>query len=99
MAAGDVLFRSNCTQCHAVNEQVVGPALAGISKRRPIAWILPWVKNSGKVVAGGDNYAMALFNKSNKQQMPSFELTDKEIVSIVAYVTWQQGGGVVAIIQ
>ncbi|WP_210519667.1 cytochrome c3 family protein [Hymenobacter terricola] len=91
IAAGDALFKGNCAQCHAVNEQVVGPALGGITKRRPISWILPWVKNSSKVVAGGDDYAVALFNKFNKQQMPSFALSDKEITSIVAYITSQEG--------
>ncbi|GAB3849255.1 hypothetical protein GCM10028822_13370 [Hymenobacter terrigena] len=86
VAAGDALFKGNCAQCHAVNEQVVGPALAGISQRRPMSWILPWVKNSSKVVASGDEYAVALFAKFNKQQMPSFALSDKEIRSIVAYI-------------
>ena len=86
VAAGDALFKGNCAQCHALNEQVVGPALAGISKRRPMSWILPWVKNSSKVVATGDDYAVALFNKYSKQQMPSFALSDKEIASIVAYI-------------
>ncbi len=89
--AGDALFKANCTQCHAVNEQVVGPALAGISKRRPITWIIPWIHNSAKVVASGDEYAVALYNKFQKQQMPSFALSDKEITSIVAYITSQEG--------
>ena len=61
--AGDALFKANCTQCHAINEQVVGPALGGISKRRPITWIIPWIKNSTKVVASGDEYAVALYNR------------------------------------
>jgi mono/diheme cytochrome c family protein len=91
VAAGDALFKGNCAQCHAVNEQVVGPALAGITKRRPMNWILPWVKNSSNVVASGDEYAVALFNKFNKQQMPSFDLSDKEITSIIAYIDSQQG--------
>lgn len=90
VAAGDALFKGNCAQCHAVNEQVVGPALAGITRRRPMSWILPWVKNSSKLVAGGDDYAVALFNKFNKQQMPSFALSDKEIQAIMAYVESQQ---------
>ena len=95
IAAGDALFKSNCAQCHAVNEQVVGPALGGITRRRPISWIVPWVKNSSKVVASGDDYAVALFNKFNKQQMPSFALSDKEITSIVAYIITSEGGTVV----
>jgi mono/diheme cytochrome c family protein len=97
VAAGDALFKGNCAQCHAVNEVVVGPALAGITKRRPISWILPWVKNSSKVVASGDEYAVALFTKYSKQQMPSFDLSNQEITSIVAYVTWQQGDPVGAL--
>ena len=91
IAAGDALFKGNCTQCHAVNEQVVGPALSGITKRRPIAWLIPWIKNSSKVVASGDEYAVALYNKYNKQQMPSFALSDKEITSIFAYITSEEG--------
>jgi len=92
IAAGDALFKGNCAQCHAVNEQVVGPALAGISKRRPMSWLIPWIKNSSKVVASGDPYAVALYNKFGKQQMPSFQLSDNEITSIIAYVTSQEGG-------
>lgn len=45
------------------------------------------MKNSSKVVASGDEYAVALYNKFQKQQMPSFALSDKEIMAIVAYVT------------
>ncbi|TGD78897.1 cytochrome c3 family protein [Hymenobacter wooponensis] len=91
IAAGDALFKGNCAQCHAVNDVVVGPALAGITKRRPMSWIIPWVKNSSKVVASGDEYAVKLFNQYGKQQMPSFQLSDQEITSIVAWVTSQEG--------
>jgi len=90
VAAGDALFEAQCAQCHAVNEQVVGPALAGITKRRPISWLIPWIKNSSKVVASGDEYAVALYNEYNKQQMPSFALSDKEITAIFAYVTAEE---------
>ncbi|WP_082116055.1 cytochrome c3 family protein [Hymenobacter terrenus] len=96
IAAGDALFKGNCAQCHAVNEQVVGPALAGITKRRPISWLIPWIKNSSKMVASGDEYAVNIYNKFNKQQMPSFALSDKEITSIIAYVTSQEGAPGVA---
>lgn len=93
IAAGDALFKNNCAQCHAVNDKVVGPALAGISKRRPISWIIPWIHNSSKVIASGDEYAVKLFNDYGKQQMPAFpQLSDKEITSIVAWVTSQEGG-------
>lgn len=93
IVAGDALFKNNCAQCHAVNEKVVGPALAGISKRRPTAWVIKWVKNSSKVIASGDEYAVKLFEDNGKQQMPAFpQLSDQDITSIVAWVTSQQGG-------
>ncbi len=86
IAAGDALFKSNCAQCHAADEVVVGPALAGISRRRPEKWVVAWVKNSSKLVASGDEYAVKIFNQYQKQQMPSFQLTDEEIRQILLYI-------------
>jgi mono/diheme cytochrome c family protein len=94
--AGEALFRANCVQCHAVDEKVVGPALAGITKRRPLAWLVPWIQNSAKVVASGDEYAVKLYNENGKQQMPSFGLSKKEIEDIITYIEASRGYQVVA---
>lgn len=92
IAAGDALFKSNCAQCHAVNEKVVGPALAGITKRRPTSWLVSWVRNSAKVIASGDNYAVKLFDDNGKQQMPSFpQLSEKDVKAIIAWTESQEG--------
>ncbi|QKG55737.1 cytochrome c [Hymenobacter sp. BRD128] len=90
IAAGDGLFKNNCAQCHAVNDKVVGPALAGIDKRRPVSWIVSWVHNSSKVIASGDEYAVKLFEDNGKQQMPAFpQLSETEIKNIVAWIRSQ----------
>jgi len=92
MASGDALFKNNCAQCHAVNDKVVGPALAGLTKRRRIAWVVAWVKNSSKVIASGDEYAVKLFDDYGKQQMPAFpQLSEHDIKDIVLWVATQQG--------
>ena len=91
IVAGDALFKANCAQCHAVNELVVGPALSGIDKRRPLPWIIKWVQNSSKVVASGDEYGVKLFNEFQQQQMPSFALSAAEIKQIMQYVRSQEG--------
>ena len=97
IAAGDALFKNNCTQCHAVNEKVVGPALAGITKRRSIGWLVPWIHNSSKVVASGDEYAVKLYNDYGKQQMPSFpQLSKKDVEAIMTWVESQRGTSVPA---
>ena len=96
VAVGDALFKGNCAQCHAIHTKEVGPALAGITERRPVSWLIPWGKNSSKVVARGDAYAVKLFNEYGKQQMPSFNLTDDEISSILAYIESEQIRGYVS---
>jgi len=95
-AAGDALFKGNCAQCHAVNDVVVGPALTGISKRRPEKWIVQWVKNSSKVIASGDEYGLKLYEQYGKQQMPSFQLSEQEIKDILVYIETREGDGMVA---
>ncbi|UOQ67710.1 c-type cytochrome [Hymenobacter volaticus] len=87
--AGETLFKGNCAQCHAVQDVVVGPALAGLHERRPVSWLIPWIKNSSKVVASGDEYAVKLYNQYQKQQMPSFQLSDEEITAILTYIKVQ----------
>jgi mono/diheme cytochrome c family protein len=97
IVAGETLFKGNCAQCHAVVDVVVGPALGGITKRRSIAWLVPWVKNSSKVIASGDEYAGKIFALYQKQQMPSFQLSAQEIKDIMAYIETQEGAAVPAV--
>jgi mono/diheme cytochrome c family protein len=85
---GQELFTNNCASCHAItDEAVVGPGLKGATTRRPVDWILTWVKNPQKVIAGGDKYAVDLYNKYNKAQMTAFpNFKDEDIKSILAYI-------------
>jgi mono/diheme cytochrome c family protein len=88
ITAGESLFKNNCSSCHSPFEVVVGPALKGVSQRRPIEWIIKFVHNSNKVIHDEkDPYAVALYNKFNKTAMNTFPtLSEQEIKSIVAYV-------------
>jgi mono/diheme cytochrome c family protein len=84
---GKQLFQTRCTACHSVNTQVVGPALAGIDKRRDLNWITHFVHSSQTVIKEGDPYADALFIKFNKTVMPDHpDITDAQIKDIVAYI-------------
>src|SRR6478736_4670724 len=85
---GEDLFAANCKSCHRVKQKLVGPALAGVSDRAPsIDWIKGWVRNSAKVIAGGDKYGVTLYNEYNKSQMTAFtSYKDDQIMSILAYV-------------
>lgn len=84
---GKSLFQSNCAQCHSVGKGVViGPDLKDIEKRRDEAWLIKWIKSSKAVIASGDKYAVDIYNKFNKVEMPNQNVTDVEIKAILAYV-------------
>ncbi|MBA9078989.1 MULTISPECIES: c-type cytochrome [Rufibacter] len=85
---GKSIFDANCAACHSVQEQVVGPALKDVHKRRDEKWITSFVKNSTKMIASGDKQAVEIFEKFGKTQMTSFEgaLSDGDIKDVIAYV-------------
>jgi len=88
---GKDLFKANCAQCHNKNmkDDLTGPALGGAENR----WagkqklLYSWVHNSQGVIASGDPYATALYNKFNKTLMTPFPaLKDEDIANILAYI-------------
>lgn len=90
---GMSLFNNNCTQCHAVHEQVVGPALKNVWERQDVPWLINFIKYPQKVIDSGDPYAQALYKKYN-QYMPNHDfLKDEEIVNILAYVKAETAKG------
>jgi mono/diheme cytochrome c family protein len=88
VAKGESIFKNNCAQCHAATDEVVvGPGLKGATTRNDIAWLTKWVHNSSAMIASGDAYGVALYNKYNKAQMTSFpNLSSEDIKSIFAFV-------------
>ncbi|GHA73129.1 cytochrome c [Pontibacter akesuensis] len=85
--AGAALFKNNCVVCHSAGTDViVGPGLQGITERRSTPWLIKWIKNSQALVAAGDPEAVAVYNEYKKQAMPSFNFSDDEIKSILAYI-------------
>lgn len=86
--AGQSVFNANCKTCHRVHQKLVGPALASVYDRAPsIDWIKSFVKNSAGVIAGGDAYAVKIYNENNKTQMTAFSsLKDEDIMNVLAYI-------------
>ena len=89
VADGEKLFKANCRACHAVDQRLVGPALAGVYDRQDMDWIKAFVRNSQAVIASGDEYAVELFEEYNKTAMTPFNLNDSEIESIISYIKFE----------
>ncbi|MDN3669743.1 cytochrome c3 family protein [Echinicola jeungdonensis] len=87
--AGESLFNANCKTCHKLDQKFTGPALRGVSDRRDIAWIKAFVKNSQKVIQGGDETAVELFEEFNNTVMPSHAfLSDEDIMNLLSYIEY-----------
>ena len=86
---GEQIFKQNCASCHAINKEVVGPALAGVLKRGPWAQdkkkIYAWIYNPPKFMAK-NVYTQELKAKYGVM-MPLFpNLSEKEIDEIFDYI-------------
>lgn len=86
IAAGQLLFKNNCQVCHEVHEEKIGPALADVHNRKPVEWIKSFISNSQKVIQGGDEYAVKLYNDYNQTLMTSFDFSDEELNSVIEYI-------------
>ncbi|MDX5438238.1 MAG: c-type cytochrome [Pontibacter sp.] len=86
--AGKAVFEGNCTVCHSIDADVVGPALKDVHKRRGDEWLAKFIKNSQELVQSGDKDAVAVFEKFNKVPMPAFSssLSDGDIANVIAYI-------------
>ncbi len=85
---GKALFNQKCASCHAIDKQLVGPALKGVEDR----WddkkmIYEWVRNSAAVIKKGYPRAVEVYGQFNKIQMTAFpELKDADIDAILGYI-------------
>ncbi len=95
ITAGESLFNANCKTCHRVHQKLIGPALANVYDRAPsIDWIKSFIKNSAGLIAGGDDYAVKLYNEYNKTQMTAFSsLKDEDIMNMLAYIKAESDKG------
>jgi mono/diheme cytochrome c family protein len=90
---GKALFNAKCASCHAIDKQLVGPALKGVEDRWDDRKMLyEWVRNSAAVIKKGYPRAVAVYTEYNKVQMTAFpELKDQDIDAILNYIN--TGGG------
>lgn len=86
--AGKVVFEGNCTVCHSIDADVVGPALKDVHKRRGDEWLAKFIKNSQELVQSGDKDAVEVFEKFKKVPMPAFSssLSDDDVANVIAYI-------------
>jgi nitrate reductase gamma subunit len=85
---GEALFQQHCGVCHAMtSKDLVGPGMAGVADRRSEEWLTEWILNPMKMVEGGDEQAVEVYEKFNQVPMPAFEhLSEDDINALVQYI-------------
>lgn len=87
---GEKLFKQNCSACHMVDKDMVGPALKGVEER----WegkkdlLHQWIHNPAKVKDMGDPYVDKLLSEWMPKGglMPAQMVSDEDIDAILDYV-------------
>jgi len=87
---GKQLFINNCQRCHELNQDKMGPKLAGVLSRwnNDTAQVVAFIKDPQQLISSGKNtYATQLYTTWNGAQMPSFSnLSDADIKDIISYI-------------
>ncbi|HEX7055722.1 MAG TPA: cytochrome c [Bacilli bacterium] len=83
---GEALFKANCIGCHSIGEgKRIGPDLIDVAKIRDPEWLRKMILNPQALIDSGDPEAQKLV-KEYGMVMPSPNLKDDEIASIIAYL-------------
>jgi len=83
---GKTLFKSNCARCHySTDQKMIGPGLKGVMGRINEKQFISWVKDP-VTLRKKDPYFKKLYKEYDEASMPSFNLTDEEILSIIKYL-------------
>jgi len=86
-AEGRKIFKEKCTSCHALDRDLIGPALQTIVPTKSEAFLLKWINNAPAFIASGDKEAVEASKFNPNAEMTAFPtLTPEQIKSILAYV-------------
>ena len=89
---GADLFKRTCAPCHSIGGgRLVGPDLAGVTKKADKVWLTKFIKNSADLIKSGDPAAVAIGKEYNNLLMPPFIGSDNEVTAIINFIDSKGG--------
>lgn len=82
---GKSVFEKKCISCHAVNQKVIGPALAGVTQRRSTEWIKKMITHPEQMLQE-DETARALLKEYNNIPMTNQQVTEEEANALIEFL-------------
>lgn len=84
-ALGQPLFSANCASCHAINKELIGPALADVEQRLPFDTIYLLLQNP-KLAVKRSRYLKALTKQYDMEHYTFNSLTKAELRNVLNYI-------------
>jgi cytochrome c551/c552 len=83
--SGKNLFRSNCANCHSIDKDITGPAMAYITERRCYDWLKDFTRNSA---AMNDPIARCVKQQWNNVVMTAYgnSFSNRDFDSLYGYI-------------
>lgn len=81
---GKATFESKCVACHKIDTKLLGPALAGVTKRRSPEWIMNMILNPEEMTKNNE-IAKKLLGDHGNVQMTNQKLTQEEAREVLEY--------------
>jgi cytochrome c len=83
-ATGKEIFDTHCTACHALKENMTGPALGGVLKERTPEFVMNMILNTAEMVAK-DPVVKKLVDRFG-MSMPAPGLSEEQARAVVEYL-------------
>ena len=89
---GADLFKRTCSPCHSIGGgRLVGPDLAGVTKKADKVWLTKFIKNSAGLIKSGNPAAVAIGKEYNNLLMPPFIGSENEVSAIINFIDSKGG--------
>lgn len=84
---GQALFKKLCSACHTVGVgDRAGPDLLGVTERRPLDWLVRFLRDPQAMRRNRDPVALDLVGRFPGARMPSFGLSENDAADLIAYL-------------
>lgn len=87
--SGKELYKMNCSSCHSIRKEILGPPLEEITNQRTNLWIYTYLAKRDKIKKDSLYFALRAKYKISCINFPDFKLED--IDAIVDYIKQTQG--------
>lgn len=89
---GEALFQQKCAACHTIGKgPLVGPDLAGVTKKQDHTWLVNWITAPDKMIADKDPIALQLLSEYKNVAMPNLGLSSDQVTSLLDYLETSTG--------